>query len=99
MSIRPSDVGRPTPGNGPITRSRAGSSMNSKRRRKNAMADESNRDYDIGYGKPPKHSQFAKGRSGNPHGRPKRSIKLSTLLYSTLNESVIVNENGKRKRI
>jgi hypothetical protein len=29
------------------------------------------RDYDIGRGKPPKQSQFAKGRSGNPHGRPK----------------------------
>ena len=30
------------------------------------------RDYDVGRGKPPKQSQFAKGRSGNPNGRPKK---------------------------
>ena len=30
------------------------------------------RDYDVGRGKPPKQNQFAKGRSGNPHGRPKK---------------------------
>ena len=27
--------------------------------------------YEVGYGKPPKHSQFQKGKSGNPKGRPK----------------------------
>jgi len=27
--------------------------------------------YDVGYGKPPKNTQFTKGRSGNPNGRPK----------------------------
>jgi hypothetical protein len=63
------------------------------------MADESNREYDIGYGKPPLHSQFGKGRSGNPRGRPKGSYNLSTLIDSALNERVIVSENGKRKRI
>ncbi len=31
------------------------------------MAD----DYEIGYGKPPKQTQFRKGQSGNPRGRPK----------------------------
>jgi hypothetical protein len=32
---------------------------------------------EFGYGKPPKHAQFAKGRSGNPGGRPKDPIGIS----------------------
>lgn len=31
----------------------------------------------FGYGRPPKHSQFAKGRSGNPGGRPKTPVGIS----------------------
>jgi hypothetical protein len=31
----------------------------------------------FGYGKPPKHSQFKKGQSGNPNGRPKRQTGTS----------------------
>lgn len=31
------------------------------------------RDYEVGYGKPPKASRFQKGRSGNPQGRPKQA--------------------------
>jgi hypothetical protein len=28
-------------------------------------------DYDVGYGKPPQHTQFRRGQSGNPGGRPR----------------------------
>lgn len=30
-------------------------------------------DDDIGYGRPPRWTRFEKGRSGNPHGRPKKA--------------------------
>jgi hypothetical protein len=29
-------------------------------------------DYEVGYKKPPRHSQFKKGNRANPHGRGKR---------------------------
>jgi hypothetical protein len=35
----------------------------------------SRKEYAIGYGKPPVHTRFAKGQSGNPKGRPKNPSK------------------------
>ena len=31
------------------------------------------KEYDVGYGKPPNHSKFKPGQSGNLRGRPKHS--------------------------
>ena len=56
-------------------------------------------DYQIGYGKPPRHTGFQKRRSGNPKGRPKGSKNLATLLTEALDEKVQVTEDGKRRRI
>ena len=56
-------------------------------------------DYEIGYGKPPRHTRFKPGVSGNPSGRPKDAKNLSTLVHEALNEPVIVSENGRRRKV
>lgn len=56
-------------------------------------------DYTIGYGKPPKATRFRKGRSGNPKGRPKTPTDPDSYLLRELNKTIIVTEDGQRKRI
>ena len=52
---------------------------------------------DVGFGKPPRHTRFRKGISGNPKGRPKGTRNLATALRRILQEKVVINENGVRK--
>jgi Family of unknown function (DUF5681) len=63
------------------------------------MPPDHERDYEVGYGKPPRHTRFTKGRSGNPRGRSPGAKNLKTLLSEALNELVIVAENGGRRKV
>ena len=56
-------------------------------------------DDEVGYGKPPKHMRFQKGRSGNPKGRPKGAKNLSKILESELAARRTIVEDGKRKSL
>jgi hypothetical protein len=50
--------------------------------------------FDVGYGKPPKHTRFRKGHSGNPRGRPKGSLDVKTELSRLLAAKTKIKING-----
>jgi hypothetical protein len=62
-------------------------------------ADDREPPYEVGFGKPPKQTRFRPGISGNPKGRPKGKRNLATVLEKSLQEKVVINENGIRKVI
>ena len=55
--------------------------------------------YEVGYRRPPKHTRFKKGQSGNPKGRPKKSKNLETLVQQELDTGITVKEGGREKRV
>lgn len=62
-------------------------------------SDPAERGYDIGYRKPPRATRFAKGKSGNPAGRPKKGKSLSELLEAEFDNTVYLTEKGKRRKV
>ena len=50
--------------------------------------------YNIGFAKPPEHSRFRKGCSGNARGRPRGTLNLATILERVLQAKVTIDENG-----
>ncbi|MGE0773780.1 MAG: DUF5681 domain-containing protein [Sphingomonadaceae bacterium] len=53
----------------------------------------------VGYGRPPAHSRWKKGQSGNPKGRVKGQRNLKTDLREELGEIIRFSENGTARGI
>lgn len=55
--------------------------------------------YDVGYGKPPQHTRFKKGQSGNPAGRPKGATNIQTEMKGLIKSKTKIKANGAVKTV
>ena len=53
----------------------------------------------VGPGKPPRHTRFKPGQSGNPKGRPKGSKNFATILQQQLTKKITITVDGKPRRV
>ena len=56
-------------------------------------------DFKVGYKRPPQHSRFQPGSSGNPGGKQKAVRNLGSDVKRTLEVPVRLNEQGKARRV
>lgn len=53
----------------------------------------------VGYGRPPKHTRFRPGKSGNPKGRPRGRRNLKAELEDELRQRILVREGDKQAMV
>jgi hypothetical protein len=56
-------------------------------------------DYLVGYGRPPRETQFKPGNRANPRGRHKGSRNTATMAREALERPVIVTQNGTQRKM
>lgn len=56
-------------------------------------------DYEVGYCRPPKETQFKQGQSGNSKGRKRRPKSVQAQMQDVLAQKIPITEGGKTKRL
>jgi hypothetical protein len=56
-------------------------------------------DYEVGRGRPPKHTRWKSGQSGNPNGRPAGSRNILAIFKDALEQKIKIEEGGKTRMI
>ena len=102
--VFPPDVNSPKPVNDngnaaativPAADQSSGSETHPKAMHETTSGQSGSATYAIGYKKPPKHTRFRKGQSGNPKGRAKGARNIWTILQEEARIVVAFSENGK----
>jgi hypothetical protein len=75
-----------------LTHTNYGANVSKRRRSKS-------KDYLVGYGRPPKATQFQPEQSGNPRGRPKGSRSVDVILQGISNQKMTIAEQGRTQRV
>jgi hypothetical protein len=63
------------------------------------MPKKDEKKYTVGYRKPPCHTRFKPGQSGNAKGRPKKAKTIEDVLHEEFNRFVTIIEGRKRRRL
>ncbi len=63
------------------------------------MSEKDDGSYRIGYAKPPLHTRFKKGQSGNPAGRPKGIQNIGWLISAELSKSIMTRRGNKPVKV
>jgi Family of unknown function (DUF5681) len=53
----------------------------------------------VGYGRPPTHTRFKPGQSGNPKGRRKGQRNVRTVVEETLNQRITIREGDRTRSL
>jgi len=69
------------------------------RHKESPWPDGQKSDYEVGYCRPPRHTQWRLGESGNPRGRPKGLNNFSTDLKRVLKMPVKLKAGGRMRNV